>query len=139
MLARVGKSMLGEFEVWCHLNPDLAPSWFKNNKERKMRASEYQNATRGFAVYPEENEFAYLTLGLAAEAGEVADKAAKYFRGDDNRDAAEFRKELGDCMWFISQLCNRFGWQLEDVMQENINKLADRQARNKLKGSGDNR
>lgn len=104
-----------------------------------MQANEYQDKTQLFAVYPEESEFAYLTLGLAAEAGEVADKAAKYFRGDKGLDAKEFSKELGDCMWFIAQLCNRFGWKLEDIMQENIDKLADRQARNKLKGSGDNR
>ena len=104
-----------------------------------MQASEFQDATRLFAVYPEENEFSYLTLGLAAEAGEVADKAAKYFRGDKGLDAKEFSKELGDCLWFISQLCNRFGWKLEDVMQENIEKLSDRQARDKLKGSGDTR
>lgn len=104
-----------------------------------MRADEYQHLTRMFAVYPEENEFAYLTLGLAAEAGEVADKAAKFFRGDKGLDAKEFSKELGDCMWFIAQLCNRFGWQLEDVMQENIDKLTDRAQRNVLMGSGDSR
>lgn len=104
-----------------------------------MQASEYQKATQQFAIYPEENEFPYLTLGLAAEAGEVADKAAKRYRGDKPLSADDFRKELGDCMWFISQLCNRFGWTLEQVMQENIDKLTDRRERAVLQGDGDNR
>lgn len=104
-----------------------------------MQAREYQVNTELYAIYPDENEFPYLCLGLAAEAGEVADKAAKHYRGDKPLSADDFRKELGDCMWFISQLCNRFGWDMEDVMQENIDKLQDRAQRNVLQGSGDNR
>jgi len=104
-----------------------------------MQASEYQELTSVYAIYPEEHEFAYLTLGLAAEAGEVADKAAKYFRGDKPRPIEDLRKELGDVLWFVSQLCNRFGWDMEDVMQENIDKLFDRATRDVLRGDGDNR
>ena len=120
MLARVGKSMLGEFEVWCHLNPDLAPSWFKNRKERTMQANEYQKAVQQFAVYPKVTELDYLTLGLTAEAGEVADKLAKSYRGDSALDIDGMIKELGDCLWFIAQLCTYFNVPMEAVMQENI-------------------
>ena len=42
-------------------------------------------------------------------------------------------------MWYVSELCNDLGLSLEDVMQYNIDKLSDRKARNKLKGSGDTR
>lgn len=104
-----------------------------------MSAAEYQQKTKAFAVYAKDVELPYLSLGLCAEAGEVADKIAKYYRGDKGLSVEEVGKELGDCLWFISQLCNRWGISMEELMQENIEKLADRQARNKLKGSGDNR
>lgn len=47
--------------------------------------------------------------------------------------------EIGDVMWYVSQLCNTLGLSLEDVMEENINKLQSRAERNKLGGSGDTR
>ena len=104
-----------------------------------MTPAEYQRKTSVFAVYPKDNELPYLSLGLAAEAGEVADKIAKYYRGDKELTLEDLRKELGDCLWFVSQFCNRYNWTLEELMQENIFKLADRQARGKIVGNGDNR
>jgi len=104
-----------------------------------VQANEYQKATNQFAIYYKPNELPYLSLGLVAEAGEVADKVAKFYRGDKDLEFAEVGKELGDCLWFISQLCNLWHLDMEQLMQDNIDKLADRQARNKLKGSGDNR
>ena len=47
-----------------------------------MQASEYQEKTKLFAVYPELQSLEYLGLGLASEAGEVAGKIKKWLRGD---------------------------------------------------------
>lgn len=106
-----------------------------------MQASEYQERTKEFAVYPEDRALHYLALGLAEEAGEVAGKVGKYFRdGSDIDDMAEqVFKESGDVLWMLSQLANLLGYTLEECMQNNINKLTSRRDRKVLSGSGDDR
>lgn len=51
----------------------------------------------------------------------------------------EIVKELGDILWQLSGLSDVLGFTLEDVAQMNLDKLADRQKRHKIDGSGDNR
>ncbi|MBR3467944.1 MAG: hypothetical protein IKH15_12095 [Bacteroidales bacterium] len=51
----------------------------------------------------------------------------------------ELRKEAGDILWQLSGLCTVMGWNLEEVAQQNLEKLASRKARNKIDGDGDNR
>ncbi len=36
------------------------------------------------------------------------------------------KKEIGDCLWMLAELCTAFGFTLEDVMQLNIDKLRAR-------------
>ena len=83
------------------------------------------------------------TFGLAGESGEVAEKIKKVIR-DKNSEIDEetrlaLKKELGDVFWYIAALCDEVGLDMEDVAESNINKLLDRQQRNVLHGSGDNR
>ena len=85
----------------------------------------------------------YPTLGLANEAGEVAGKVKKIFRDrggvitDADREALAL--ELGDVLWYLSELCTRLGIRLEDVAAANIAKITDRAARGVLRGDGDDR
>ncbi|MEU8223345.1 nucleoside triphosphate pyrophosphohydrolase family protein [Kribbella sp. NPDC048915] len=85
----------------------------------------------------------YPTLGLVNEAGEVAGKVKKIFRDRDgvitdaDRDALTL--ELGDVLWYLSELCTRLGIRLEDVADRNIAKIADRASRGVLHGDGDHR
>lgn len=85
----------------------------------------------------------YPALGLSEEAGEVAGKFAKAVRDcngkvDDTR-KEEIVKELGDVLWFVSELCTSLGVSLSDVAQKNLDKLASRKERGVIHGSGDNR
>ena len=71
------------------------------------------------------------------------EKVKKMFR-DDNGIMTEKRKEeimmeLGDILWYISQVCTDLGIELEDVPSHNLAKLQSRMARNVLNGDGDNR
>jgi len=106
-----------------------------------MNLKEYQEFTPTTALYPKEMEDAYLSTGLAAEAGEVAGVYAKYFRGDytSNVLTEKLIKELGDNMWFISQICNSLGITIEEVLDKNYSKLTSRKSRGTIKGSGDDR
>lgn len=51
----------------------------------------------------------------------------------------DLHKELGDILWQLSGLCQVLGLSLDDIAQQNIDKLASRQQRNVIDGSGDNR
>jgi NTP pyrophosphatase (non-canonical NTP hydrolase) len=109
-----------------------------------VKFSDYQAAARKTAVYPNRgNNFVYPALGLAGESGEVAEKIKKVIR-DKNSEIDEetrlaLKKELGDVFWYIAALCDEAGLDMEDVAESNIKKLLDRQQRNVLHGSGDNR
>ncbi|SRR6056297_2169238 len=109
-----------------------------------MDFKEYQKLSKKTAVYPDVGDnYVYPSLGLAGEAGEVADKMSKAIRDDNwkitKRKKKEIKKELGDVLWFISQLATELGLSLEEIAKGNVDKLQSRQKRGKLKGSGDNR
>lgn len=82
-------------------------------------------------------------LGLGGEAGEVLEKFKKIVRDKQGKldDAAkqEIIKELGDVLWYVNAISYLIGSSLEDVARKNNEKLANRQKRNKIHGSGDNR
>jgi NTP pyrophosphatase (non-canonical NTP hydrolase) len=109
-----------------------------------MTFADYQEASRKTAIYPDLGKnFVYPTLGLAGEAGEVSEKVKKIIRdhagvvSEESRDA--IKKELGDVLWYVSQLATEFGMNLDEVATDNIAKLRSRQERQKLTGSGDER
>lgn len=109
-----------------------------------MLASDYQKATDDFAIYDKENAIDYLILGLVSEAGEVAGKMAKYYRGDYGDEpfpklSEDVDKEIGDCLWMISQYCNETNTTIGALMEMNIAKLKDRRERGKIQGNGDER
>lgn len=106
--------------------------------------NEYQKLSRTTAIYPKIGHgVIYPTLGISDEAGEVAGKIKKIFRDKNGvfneLDIQEIKKELGDVLWYISQIASELEINLEDVASKNIEKLLDRKNRGVLKGSGDNR
>jgi len=108
-----------------------------------MNFDDYQKQAKRTAVYPNPgNNYVYPTLGLAGEAGEVANKIKKILRKDSeltDEVKHEISKELGDVIWYLAQLCTELGLSFDQVAAENIEKLLKRQEENKLHGSGDNR
>ena len=108
-----------------------------------MELSEYQRLSRRTAEYPREQWLAYPALGLAGEAGEVAEHAKKAIRDDGGTVSEERRaamaKELGDVLWYVAQLASELELDLEEIAQQNLEKLRSRQRRGVLSGSGDDR
>lgn len=108
-----------------------------------MELSEYQRLSRRTAEYPREAWLAYPALGLAGEAGEVAEHAKKAIRDDggsvsDERKSA-MAKELGDVLWYVAQIATELGLDLDAIAEQNLAKLLSRQERGVLSGSGDDR
>jgi NTP pyrophosphatase (non-canonical NTP hydrolase) len=101
----------------------------------------YQREAMKTRHYPDEYRVTYSALGLAGEAGELANKVKKLLRGDANRDELVdgIKSEMGDVLWYLAALAEDLGVDLASVAQENIEKLRSRQARGKILGGGDNR
>lgn len=114
---------------------------------KKLRELEnYRKFTRTTAIYSgactgNKNALSYLGLGLSSEAGEVAGKLSKLLYRDGNIEEAinATVSEMGDTLWFLVRLCDELDISLEDLIEQNTIKLADRKKRNKIKGNGDNR
>ena len=99
-----------------------------------MNFREYQAEARKTAMYPDRmSNLAYPTLGLAGEAGEVANivkKIQRDFQGvvtDEIR--GKFKDELGDVLWYISAYADQLGLTLSEIAAFNVGKLAKRHAR----------
>ena len=109
-----------------------------------MRFSEYQARSRETAIYPNAGDnIVYPALGLCGEAGETAEKVKKAIRDDGGTLTEERREaiaaELGDVLWYVAQLATEAGLDLETIAGANLEKLASRQRRSVLQGSGDTR
>ncbi len=109
-----------------------------------MEFQEYQKLSRKTAIYPNKDKnFIYPTLGLVGETGEIAEKIKKVLRDEKGMISEaikkELSKELGDVLWYLSNLSTELGLSLEEIAFLNIDKLKSRQNRGKLRGSGDNR
>lgn len=120
-----------------------------------MQLNEYQERAMSTCM-PSCDNFAYMMLNLVGEVGEFSSKVAKAIRkaessilsnelnthrtialDDDFRE--ELKKEAGDILWQLAGLCNVMEWTLEDVAEENLEKLASRKLRGLIDGEGDNR
>ena len=105
---------------------------------KNMTLSSYQKAASGTAIYPTQHAITYPALGLAGEAGEVANKVKKIIR-DGKLDKPALVAEIGDCLWYIAALCRDLNVDMEDVAKANLEKLYNRKQLGTLQGSGDNR
>lgn len=116
-----------------------------------MEMNDYQKRAMTTCMASSEN-FSYMFLNLVGEVGEFASKVAKSIRKENaivnhnllctevcGEETMELKKEAGDILWQLSGLCSVMGWKLEDVAQQNLDKLASRKQRHVIDGNGDNR
>ena len=65
-------------------------------------------------------------LGLSGEVGEFNDMVKKWVFHEKNLDMEHAKKEAGDILWYVVMLCESFGWNMEEIMQMNVDKLKAR-------------
>lgn len=119
-----------------------AKQWVEN-KYNMSDFNAYQRSAARTAIYPDQHKILYPALGLAGEAGEVANKVKKIMRdGVDNQPIdwkEQIASEIGDVLWYCAALASDLGMNLGRCASLNELKLQDRKVRDKLGGSGDNR
>ena len=129
-----------------------AKQWMKEKQLSNITASDYQTRACETAIFPKSQAMEYLTLGLTGEAGEIANKVKKFIRDGGsktshsyltNKEYADKRTqiayEIGDVLWYCAVLAEELDMDLGHIMENNLQKLADRKKRGTLSGSGDNR
>lgn len=65
-------------------------------------------------------------LGLAGESGEFLDMIKKWIFHGKPLDEEHAKKEAGDVCWYIAMICHSFGWNLDEIMRMNVDKLKAR-------------
>ena len=65
-------------------------------------------------------------MGLNGESGEVIDIVKKHMFHGHELDKDKIKKELGDVMWYVAEVCEALDLSLDEVMEGNIEKLAKR-------------
>lgn len=71
-------------------------------------------------------DVAVFALGIAGEAGEVADLIKKHIGHGHELDKSKLVRELGDVLWYVAGLATVLGVPLSEVAQVNISKLSKR-------------
>ena len=129
----------------------------KESMHAPMTLGQYQ-ARAMETCLPSCENLTYMLLNLVGEVGELSSKLAKHIRKSEanivfndfewgeyvsyfNKEENEtlLQKELGDILWQLSGGCSVFGWNLEYIAQQNLDKLADRKKRGVISGNGDER
>ena len=94
-----------------------------------MTINEYQTAALRTAQtnkFLESDLLLNSVLGLCGESGEVADLVKKHrFQGHD-LDFDHVAKELGDIAWYLAVGAYSIGYDLEKILQMNVDKLKAR-------------
>lgn len=115
----------------------------KKGKVVRMTFNEYNVASAKTDIYPSGCKPWVYALGLAGETGELCDNLKKMYRdnnGAPNPDIIDaLSLECGDVLWYLTQFAKSIGFTLEEVAIMNAAKIADRQRRNAIHGSGDDR
>jgi len=64
-------------------------------------------------------------LGITGEAGDVASCIKKTYMHDNDQKHG-IRENIGDTLWYMAMICNFFGWDMQEIMDENVKKISKR-------------
>jgi NTP pyrophosphatase (non-canonical NTP hydrolase) len=93
-----------------------------------MTLEEYQKEANKTAAYPcRGDNLLFLILGLAGEIGEVSDCVKNNYNCNENEFSGSGEKklisQLGDALWYISQIAFELGISIEDIAKRNVKKI----------------
>lgn len=92
-----------------------------------MKINEYQTAALRTANNLDEKSMLLNgVMGLAGESGECVDMMKKHLFQSHELDKDHIAKELGDVAWYIAISAHAIGYDLETILQMNVDKLNKR-------------
>ena len=96
-------------------------------QKENLTLADYQLLCKATAKKFDNPEKEILTwgLGITGEAGDVASCIKKTF-AHDNDQKAGIKENIGDTLWYAAMICNFFGWNMDEVLAENVEKLKKR-------------
>ena len=116
---------------------------YMKTKRSDFTFDQYQNVSKETAIYPQNVRVLYPALGLAGEAGEVANKVKKVVRDGVSKMPDDWKEqvgaEIGDVLWYCAALASDLNISLADCAMKNRDKLQSRMKRGKISGTGDKR
>jgi len=97
-----------------------------NNKH--MCIKKYQKETMRTLKLSEDVKYTLfeLLLGLSGEVGELVNLVKKKELHNHDIMDSKISEEIGDCMWYIANICNYYNLDLSEVLHNNIEKLYKR-------------
>lgn len=105
----------------------MRPFYFIVSKEN-MDLKTYQNSA--VVTLPNlsthDDNITHMLFGMLTELGELTDVFKRNLAYGKDYDIVNIKEELGDIMWYWVNLCTILGFDPEEVLQVNINKLATR-------------
>ena len=99
-----------------------------------LNLDKYQRLAATTAIYPEDKALEYLTSGLTGEVGELMSKVAKWYRKDNAYPHTAVLDELGDILWFVSELARVHNCELS-VLTTNSGSGNELKLRSSTKGN----
>jgi NTP pyrophosphatase (non-canonical NTP hydrolase) len=92
-----------------------------------VNLDQYQDEVVRTRATTDHNETIKMALiGLQDELGEIAGPLKKYLWHGHSLAGEHLLDEMGDVLWYLTTLCNEFNISLEDVLQNNVEKLRRR-------------
>lgn len=96
-----------------------------------MKIKKYQKWTReaiNYGVSKTSDKYLYLALGLAGEAGEVANEVKRAFENGKQLDKSKVIDELGDVFWYVTRMADEYNLTLQELASKNYDKLIKRKS-----------
>ena len=99
-----------------------------------MDLKDYQELCKKTAKKFDNDEKEILTwgLGIAGEAGDVASCIKKVHVHGNHSVKEGIKENLGDTLWYVAMICSFYGWDLKEILKENISKLEKRYSEGKF-------
>ena len=99
-----------------------------SKKRCSVTANEYQQLALR-TLNPDLSEKDVLingVMGLCGESGEAIDLVKKHLAQGHPLDRENLAKELGDVAWYLAETAHAIGYELEEILEMNIEKLRKR-------------
>lgn len=87
---------------------------------------QYTESIEGHTFNFENAEVIHGVIGISSEAGELVDAIKKQIVYHQPLNKDNIKEELGDLLHYMTYLLRYFGWTLEDLMDNNVDKLTKR-------------